>query len=325
MKFTELKNSIKEGVQGVYLLEGCDGYFLRNGEQMIKSACLQLPELDFSAFEGAALKGGALTAFTAAIKNYPFGSLKRVVKVSEFYPAEAEYDKYLKETFENMPETSVVIIVNTQGKKGVDLKRKKCITYIDCNKADEETVTKWVYVTLRRAGVNCSAEAASAVAAYCLCDMSRVALETQKLIALGKPAIMLADVDEHVYKDADYRVYEMTNAIPRKNYTAVCEIAFDLIRKGMDKTAVISSILTYFRNLYAVLCSDESDKDLAEALKMKEYGVKKSREQAALIGKAALQRHILALYSCISGVKGGLISPDAALNVALSEIFFKTA
>ncbi len=325
MKFTELKNSIKQGVEGVYLLEGDDGYFRGSGEEMIKSVCLQFPELDFSSFDGASLKGNSLTAFTAAIKSYPFGSQKRVVKVSEFYPTDTDYERFLKDAFENIPDTSVVIIVNSQSKKGVELKRKKCITYVDCNRADEETVTKWVYVTLRRAGVNCSAEAASAVAAYCLCDMSRVAIETQKLIALGKPAVLLSDVDELVYKDADYRVYEMTGAIPRKNYTAVCEIIDDLLCKGMDKTAVISSMLTYFRNLYSIICSNDSDADLALSLKMKEYGVKKSREQAKLIGKAALKSHILALYGCISGVKGGLITADSALDMALNEIFFKTA
>ncbi len=346
MKYTELKNSIKEGVQAIYLLEGCDGYFLRGGEEMIKSACLEMPELDFSTFDGAALSGSALTEFTAAIKNFPFGSQKRVVKVYEFYPSEEDYEKYLESTFENMPETSVVIIVNSRGvqggkgkqggkteqgnqggqrKKAVDLKRKKCVTYVDCNKADEDTVTRWVYITLKKSGVRCSEEAASAVAAYCLCDMSRVEIETKKLAAMGKPSITLADVDENVYKDADYRIYELTNAIPRKNYSAVCEITADLLRKGVNETVIISSMLTYFRNLYTISCSNESDQSLAETLKMKEYGVKKSRGQATAIGRAALKSHITALYRCASDFKSGLLSPEAALSMALNEIFFKTA
>ncbi len=324
MKFTELKNSISQEIAGVYLLEGDDGYFRDSAEKMIKDVCLQMPELDYSSFDGSTLKGGGFTSFTAAICNYPFGSQRRVVKVTELYPTEADYEKYLKATFENMPQTSVVIIVNTQNKKGVDLKRKKCVTYVDCNRADEETVAKWVYVTLRRGGVNCSAEAAAAVAAYCLCDMARVSIETAKLMKCGKSAVSLADVEELVYKDADYRIYEMTNALPRKNYSAFCEIMYDLIGKGMDKTAVLSSLLNYFKNLLTVAASSQSDAKLAETLKMKEYGVKKSREQANLIGKAVLEEYVLALYGLISNVKGGFITSDSALNVALNEIFFKT-
>ncbi len=38
MKYTELKNSIKEGAKPVYLLEGDDAYFRSNGEEQLKAA-----------------------------------------------------------------------------------------------------------------------------------------------------------------------------------------------------------------------------------------------------------------------------------------------
>ncbi len=325
MKYTELKKSILEGIKGVYLLEGDDAYFRDKGEEIIKTPCLQMPELDFTAFDGTALKGSALTALTSAVCNFPFCSDRRVVKVSEFYPSDSDYEKYLKNTFEAMPQTSVLIIVNSQSKKGCDLKKKKCITYVDCNRVDSEDVAKWVYVTLRRAGVNCSSEAATAVAEYCVRDMARVDVETKKLLSSGKTVISLADVNELVYKDAEYRVYEMTGTIPRRNYTQFCEIYTELLSKGMEKTAILTSILSYLRNLLTVINSNESDAVLASTLKMKEYGVKKSREQAKLIGKATLESHVAKLYDCISSIKGGLLSVDGAFYAAINEIFFKTA
>ncbi|MDE7306767.1 MAG: hypothetical protein K2N33_05190, partial [Clostridia bacterium] len=127
MKYTELKNDIKQGARSIYLLEGDDAYFRMKGEEMIKSAFMQMPELNFSAFDGATLKGGALTSLTSAIESYPFMSEKRVIKVTGLYPTESEYEAYLKKTFEKFPPTSVLIIVNSE-KRGVDLKRKQCIT-----------------------------------------------------------------------------------------------------------------------------------------------------------------------------------------------------
>ena len=55
MKYTELKNDIQEGAKSIYLLEGDDAYFRMKGEEMIKCAFLQMPELNYSTFDGEAL------------------------------------------------------------------------------------------------------------------------------------------------------------------------------------------------------------------------------------------------------------------------------
>ena len=182
MKYTELKNSIAEGAKNIYLLEGDDAYFRMKGEEQILSAFLQMPELNFTSFDGETLKGNGITALVSAVKNYPFMAEKRIIKVSGFYPNENEYETYLKPLFEDFPPTSILLIVNVGGKKGVDLKRKYTVTYIDCNRADTDTVAKWAYITLRRAGVSVSTAACESIAEYCLCDMARVSSEVQKLI-----------------------------------------------------------------------------------------------------------------------------------------------
>lgn len=323
MKYTELKNSIAEGASNVYLLEGDDAYFRINGEKQIKSAFLEMPELNFTSLEGDALKGGNLNSLVSALKNYPFMAPKRIVKVIEFYPSESEYETYLKPLFDDFPPDSILIIVNVGGKKGVDLKRKKQVAYIDCSKSDADTVAKWVYITMRRAGVNISAEASGAVADYCLCDMSRVSVETEKLIEYcTNGEITLSDVDALVYKDADYRLYELTNAAARKDFTKFCLIADEIVSKAGDETYVLSGLFNYFKNLLIILSSDDKDGELAAQLKMKEYGVKKSREAARSIGAERLGGLIEYIYGRISDVKSGLATPQSAFALAQNFIFF---
>ena len=106
-----------------------------------------------------------------------------------------DYDKYLKAAFENCPPSTILVIVNQSAGKGAQLKRKKCITYVDCSRADEDTVTRWVYATLKRAGIYADVSACRNVAAYCLCDMSRVEGEVEKLKLLGKDRLSAADID----------------------------------------------------------------------------------------------------------------------------------
>lgn len=325
MKFTELKKFLADGGGGIFLLSGEDAYFLSHAEDMLKKAYLQLPELNFASFDGESLKGPKIRELTDALSAFPFMAEKRVVRVSEFYPSEADYERYLKQFFADFPATAILIIVNTQTKKGAaDLKRKHGINYVDCGKADEEDVTRWIYLTLKRAGISADAEACMNIARYCLYNMSRVAIETQKIIIYkgGTGVLDKSEVDELVYKDADYRVYEMTGAVAAKNFSRFYEIADELVGKGMDGMAVLNSLFSYLRNIVTAASSDKSDAELSKILGMKEYGVKRSREQAKSLGVARAQRLCSLIYSAISGVKCGELTQDSAFRLVCSQIFF---
>lgn len=323
MEYTELKQSIAEGAKPIYLLEGDDAYFRMKGEEQIKSAFLEMPELNFTSFDGEALKGSGISALVSAVKNYPFMAEKRIIKVSEFYPTENEYEKYLKSLFENFPPSSILIIVNSGAKKGVDLKRKHAVAFVNCGKADVEVVSKWVYITLRRAGVSAPTACCDSVAEYCLCDMARVSVEVQKLIDYKKAGTLTREeVDALVFKDADYRIYELTNAAAARNFTRFCEIADELQKKAGDEVFILNGLFNYFKNLLTVIASNDTDANLSKLLKMKEYGVKKSREQAGRIGQSRLEEWVDYVYRAISDMKCGRLTPQSALQNVQNAIFF---
>ncbi len=323
MKFTELKDDLKNGRRQIYLFEGDDAYFRSSAEKQVRDAFLETPELNFTSFEGEKYRGAALADITSALEVFPFMSECRVVKVTEFYPTEQEYEKYLKPLFENFPDTALLMIVNSQTKKGCDLKRKKCVAYFDCNKADRETVARWAYLTMKRAGVSSSAEACEAIADYCVTDMARVSREVEKLIEWGKGSLITkADVDELVYKDADYRIYQMTGAVARGDYAAFTEICRDLLSKGYDSNAVIASLINYFKNLLTVLASDAPRDEIAARLKMKDYALAKTAQQAKAMGQERLIGLINSLYDLAAAAKGGLITSSGALESAFAQIFF---
>lgn len=326
MKYTELKNGIAAGTKNVYLLEGDDAYFRAHGEEILKDAFLTVPELNYAAFDGDNLKGSKLVSLVSAVQSFPFMAEKRVIKIAEFYPTEAEYDSYLKKTFENFPETCLLIIVNSGVKKGtVDFKRKKYVAYVDCNKADEETVVKWIYVTFKRANIKCDVGTCTLIARYCISDMARVSVEVEKLISYAENGeITQADVNSIVYKDAEYRIYEMANAISRNAYSLFLEISSDLLKKGTDEIALLNSLFGYFKNLLTLISSNKSDKEIASLLGLKEYAVKKNREQAMMFGERKIQFYVTSLYSKLSQIKCGEITAESAWRVAVAEIFFKS-
>ncbi len=216
-----------------------------------------------------------------------------------------------------------MIIVNAETKKGVDLKRKHAVTYVDCNRADEETVAKWAYLTLKRAGITCSVDVCAMIAGYCLCNMSRVALEVEKLIDYKiSGELTREEVEALVYKDADYRIYEMTNAVARRDYVKYCAVQSELVQKSGDEAAVLSGLFSYFKNSLTMLSASGNDAEVAKLLKMKEYGVKKGREQARAIGEENLKKFVAYVYSAVSDIKTGRTSPKNALQNVNNYLFF---
>lgn len=331
MKYVDFKKFTDEnGAQPIYLFEGEETYFREKGTALLTGRFLRDTTLDFTAFDGAALKGDKLKSLADAVNCFPFVSDKRFVRVSEFYPTEKEYDFYLKTLFENPPKDSVFIISNSgKGRQGcVQLAKKPNVTYVDCGRSDEETIKKWIHVTCRRAGVYTDGITCGKIAAYCVYDMSRISKETEKLLiycaAKGVDRLTDAIVNEAVYPDSEYKIYELANAVSRRNYSSYMRILNELSSKGFDEISLLNSLAYYFKGLYEVSLTKGSDREVAAALGIKEYAAKKNREQAAKFPKGELFRCYENVYDAISAIKCGELTPPSALKSVTARIFFRT-
>lgn len=329
MKYVDFRKYIDEnGAPHVCLFEGEETYFRERGTELLKKRFLADPLLDFSSFDGKALKGEKLKALSDALNSFSFSGGKRFVYVSEFYPAEKEYEFYLKGLFSNPPEGSILVISNAgKGKAGTAaLSGKPGVTYVDCGRSDEETIKKWIYVTCKRAGIYADGVTCGKLAGYCVLDMSRIAGETEKLLiycrAKGLDRLTDEIVDEAVYPDSEYKLYELSGALARKNYSAFVRILKELSAKGYDEISLLNSLCYHFRGLYEVSLSRGSDREVAAALGMREYAVKKSREQAAGFLKGELLRCYDDVYRSVSGIKSGELTPASALGKVTARLFF---
>ena len=330
MKYVEFKKFTDEnGASPIYLFEGEEVYFREKGEALLKVRFLQEPTLDYSAFEGASLKGDKMVALVDAVNSFPFVSERRVVKVTEFYPTEKEYEAHLKTLFENPPSSSILLILNTsKGKAGTaSLAKKPNVTFVDCARSDEETIKKWIYLTCKKAGVYADGITCGKLASYCVFDMSRIAMETEKLLGYCVPKGIgrLTDeiVDALVYPDTEYKKYELSNALARKNYSAFMRILNDLLSHGYNETELLSTLASYFKTLYEVAVCRGSDGEIATALGLKEYAVKKNREQAAKFTKEEILEYYNTVYGAICALKCGEFTPAGALKTVTAKLFFK--
>jgi DNA polymerase III delta subunit len=157
--------------------------------------------------------------------------------------------------------------------------------------------------------------------------MSRIAMETEKLlgycVSTGVERLTDEIVDSLVYPDTEYKKYELSNALARKNYSAFMKILKDLLAHGYNETELLSTLASYFKTLYEVSISRGSDGDIATALGLKEYAVKKNREQAAKFTKEEILEYYNTVFNAISALKCGEITPSGALKAITAKLFFK--
>ena len=127
MKYVDFRKFTDEhGAQPIYLLEGEELYFREKGEALLRSRYVQEPILDSAVLDGGLLKGDKITQLLAAVNTFPFVSEKRFVKVTEFYPTQNDFEKYLQPYFENPTSSTILFIANSEkGKAPCPYPRRK--------------------------------------------------------------------------------------------------------------------------------------------------------------------------------------------------------
>lgn len=328
MKYVDFRKFTDDnGAMPIYLFEGEEVYFSSKGEAFLQSRFVSQPLLDYTSFDGTALKGEKLSALTDAVNSFPFMSEKRLVRVTELYPTEKEFEAYLQPLFDNPPSSSILLIINSgKAKTGtLPLAKQKNVTFVDCGKADEETIKKWIYLTAKKAGVYADGVTCGLLAAYCNYDMSRVSMETEKLLqyceAVGAQRMTDEIVQENVAPEAEYKIYELTNAVSRKNYADFVTILQDFLQKNVEIISLLSMLGSYFKTLYEVKLMRGTDGSIAAELGLKEFAVKKNREQASKFTKEELFVCYDAIFQSVSAIKCGELTPNAALKQVTARIF----
>ena len=278
MKFKELKRSLAERVEPIYLVTGEDAFFLSHSVKLIIGDRVANPALNLSNFDGSEIKGNA-DKLLAALVSYPFMSEKRAVVVKEYYP-NAQDLKALSGYFENPNETTMLIFCNSSPSENIA--KQKNVTTVDCSKGDLLLLSGWISSKAKSAGLTVSNLAVNKIIDYCCYDMTRINGETEKLIsyALGKSQITEADVDALCVKETDYKLYEVVDFIASRRYDRAYESFTEMLDSAGDGQKLFVSLYYHFRKLFYVSVSNESDKALSEYLGIKEFAVKKAREQA---------------------------------------------
>ena len=312
MKFKDLKAALaREGAKDIYLLEGEDGWMLSNAESLIRRKLgLSYEELNAVTFFGDETP---FAEIRNALEVLPFLSDKRLVVVREWYPKAAEIAELVK--FAQMPAQGTVLVIANR-KPSADLRKKLPCERVDCGKESEDVVQRWSAALCRNAGLDLEFDALSDLCAFCLFDMSRIASEISKLsdYAEGR-TLTRKEIGLLVAKDAEYQVYELTDAVQKKDGRAM-RILEELLGKNDAGylVLVIGALFSNFSRMYAVKTSGLSAAALAQKLKVKEYAVKMSAKNGARYTTEQVARAMKLINDTEFRFKSGELAADLAVR-----------
>lgn len=317
LRYSDFKKQLNDGEYfSIYLLEGEDAFFREHSLDDVVSKFVQEKDLNYVCFDGGDFNFDDLIS---SIDLLPFMSEKRVTAIKEFYPDKKQIEK-LKSFLDNPPSDSVLVIVNSMACDA--LKKFENVHIVDCGKAEPSVINKWINVKCASRGVQALNEASKLIAEYCLYDMSRIENEVLKLCDyVGVDGVIDEEVtNAMVTKDTEYKIYELTEMIGKKKFSDALLVINELLSKGETLQRLLVSLYNYFRRLLHIAISNSEPQELASLLGIKEFAVKKAKEQARMFKVKALKDAVDVLTDADYSFKSGKLDIDNAFWLTTFKI-----
>ena len=320
MKFEELKNNLKSKIEPAYLLMGVDEFLLSSAYNLIvKYSGMQMEDLNLIKFgEGIIDMKDAVRA----LNTLPVFCDKKIVYL-DIRMSKLNELKNIKDLQEYLecPNMSSVLIVNLGSNdiKFID----KNIESIDCNRLGINIVSLKIKQIANMSNKNISEETIKLLYDYTLGDLAKITVELNKLISYvgDKDSIEISDIKELVTPSLEYQVFELTDALAKKNSIRVYQIISDMKAKKDEFRTLPAIIFSHFRRLFMVaLNQDKNRMELSKLLGVKEYAVKMSMQQAGLFSKSQLKKINELLSQVDFELKQSNMSIDNAVGLIVLKI-----
>lgn len=322
MKFEELKNSLKTKTYPAYLLEGVDEYLLSSAYNLIvKYSDIEFEDLNLLKFNEGIID---CEDIIRALDTMPVFSDKKIVFLDARMSKKTEIKniKLLNSYLEN-PNPQAILILNVGDNIDVIDINKNLFTIVDCNRLDFKIVSLKIKATLNSKNKNISDKAIQLLSDYCIGDLAKILIECEKLSSFvgSRDTITEEDIKEIVTQSLEYQVYELTNALSKKDSVRVYTILNDMKAKKDEFRTLPALIYSHFRRLFQIsLNKDLNNFELSKLLGIKEYAVKMSQTQVKLFSKSALKKINEMCIKLDADLKQSNTTIDNAINLIVLYI-----
>jgi DNA polymerase III delta subunit len=280
MLFAELKTSLSQLKKG-YLLTGSDVFLINKSIELIIAAA-GVEILSVVRFD----EGVAIAEVNLALSNVSMFGDRTLVVVRGI-------------------DTTRVYLQPLTGERELEK--------VDCNPMTEELVVKLI----KRAG-SFTDDGAVLLARICDNNYAAVSNEIEKLLSLfPNKKIEVADINATVTKDEKYQIYELANAVLKRDRKKVAELLDNFQNGDTDDYAVFASLVSFARRLFYIKCAAPTA-PLATFLGVHPYAVTVTKRDSGQITPArATEIYRLALQLDFE-IKSGRIYAAPATHLIVA-------
>ena len=315
IKFLELREKLKTSSFSALCLYGNDTWLKR---KTVSNICEAYGITD-DGFGVDKLVAPTVEDIRIACLTPSMLAAKKLVLCQDFVLPEGsaklvEAKRHLAETIAQCDGSFCLVIVSETDKGFADISGMETV---NCDRLDKGNVVKWITSYCKRNGVAVDPLCADKIATYCLLDMSRVEVETQKLIDYG--SISLEAIDMLVHKDAEYAVYDLSSAIADKNASRALEIYRSLIARGEEARALFSLVYNFYRRVYYVKTSGFTNEEMASYLGVKAGAISFAKDTADRYKPMQLKRALDYLALADERIKA-FVDENETMNILIMQL-----
>lgn len=224
------------------------------------------------------------------------------------------------------PDTVLVLVVRGKPLKGLVQAVEKASGEVREHPAPKPwELPKWATGRARELGLRLEGEAAKTLVALAGPSQQRISRELEKLaIALHpEPTAGIEDVERLTAGEASPRVYDLADALVGGNVEQAIELAEELALQGERPSRFVYPIVGRLREVHRaveLLESGITEKELASALKLPPWRVKKIVPLARRADRQALERALCRFADLEIELRGGgSLDEETAVTLTLAR------
>ena len=306
----------------VYLLCGDEVYLRKQFRDRLKAGILSGDDtnMNYSYFEGKQIDVNEIVQVSQTL---PFFAERRLIVIenSGFFEKASEA---MISVINELPETTFIVFAEEKiDKRSKFFKAVKEKGYVsELNTPNSEQLLSWAAGYFKRANFQISRDTLTYMLTKSGQDMENISNEIEKLIcyAQGRDTITTADVDEVCVTQITKRIFDMVEAIARKDQKRALGLYADLLAMKEQPLTILALISRQFNQLLMVkeLAAQGVRSDvIEEKVGMKSFVVNKCISQARAFSKETLREAIETCTEYDEAFKSGKMDDQLAVEMLI--------
>ena len=304
----------EQNLENVYVLVG-DAYLATKSIQFFATK-LSLEQFDISTFDDENFSSESVIS---ACEQLSFFAQKRLVVVKDVTSISQSGKKPLQDYVSKISPMCTLLFVDT--------KRSNIFDFVKAKHVDLTLKGSALYALLSQKAKEFDREISSDALAYlvelCGQDILRMTIEIEKLCAYVNKGetIKKEDVFLLVKKSEEYAIFDLTNALGQKDMSKSLHLLSNLMGNAEQNSRIFSLLSNQMRRMFFIVTSrDKSDFQLANLFQIKEFAVKKMREQCKNFSAVKLKNILYELEQVEYMLKNAMFTQENALYYLITYI-----